>query len=261
MANTFIFANFQTFQLAFVSALFCVATPKAHAEIEIPKLSAPVIDDGGFFSPQEEQTISRKIRVLYDAGGPQLQVWTVRSLEGEPIESLSMRAADVWKLGRADKDDGLLLSLAREERRFRLEVGQGLEGTIPDVLAARMLRQILVPALRRSKTAEGVSALIAEIATLTINDKSRLEATELAKDRPGAFSSIVTSLVYLLFLLSVVVGALFQSRSPEYRRSRAGRGWRGGGGWHGGGGGWSGGGGGWSGGGGGFSGGGSSGGW
>jgi len=229
--------------------------PSAMAEVELPVLSSPVIDEADFFRSSEETVLVGKIRTLYDAGGPQLQVWTLKTLEGEPIESLSLRAVESWSLGRSGKDDGLLLTIARQEKRFRLEVGRGLEGTIPDVLAGRILRQILVPALRRSAPADGVMQVISEIAQLTLPKDSQA-ATELKANRQRNINHIGRLGFFFLFLVVFVV-LNRASRAASYARRGGLRhgGW-GGGGWSGGGGG-----GGWSGGGGGFSGGGSSGGW
>lgn len=231
--------------------------PSALAEVELPALSSPVIDEGDFFRASEETLLIGKIRTLYDAGGPQLQVWTLKTLEGEPIESLSLRAVESWGLGRSGKDDGLLLTIARQEKRFRLEVGRGLEGTIPDVLAGRILRQILVPALRRSAPADGVMQVISEIAQLTLPKDS--QAAKELKDTPKRIIGHMGRLGFLFLFLVIFVVLNRVSRAASYARQGGlrHRGWGGGyGGWSGGGGG-----GGWSGGGGGFSGGGSSGGW
>lgn len=243
---------------AFLLLLSCFE--KAKADIQIPRLSSSVIDAADFVEPPDELRISAKIKKLYDAGGPQFQIWTVPSLEGEPIESLSMRAVDAWKLGRAGKDDGLLLLIARQERRFRLEVGRGLEGVIPDALSARILRNFLQPALRKSAAALGVERVLLEVARLTLPDFKNNEAAltdGINATREIPFNGL--QIFFFLIVLFIIVSKVF-ANTPVILGSGRGR-YRGG--WSGGsGGGWSGGsGGGWSGGGGGFSGGGSSGGW
>jgi uncharacterized protein len=245
------------FQLFWLFLCFGIST-QAIAEITIPNLSSPVIDDADFFSTIEKQGIERDIRALFEAQGPQLQVWTFPTLEGEPIESLSLRAVDAWKLGRAGKDDGLLLTIARAERRFRLEVGRGLEGVIPDIVASRMLRNFLVPALKKSQAGYGVSSVIDEIARLTLPDGGKGFEASVTKSRPVRKRSLFDLFVFFLFMgifvILSIISALNRGRRG-FGRSYYGGGWSGGGRWSGGGGG------GWSGGGGGFSGGGSSGGW
>ncbi|MFZ9521344.1 MAG: TPM domain-containing protein [Silvanigrellaceae bacterium] len=256
----FSFAVHRTLLQLFWLFLSVGISTQAIAEIAIPNLSSPVIDDAGFFSTIEKQSLERDIRALFEAQGPQLQVWTFPTSEGEPIESLSLRAVDAWKLGRPGKDDGLLLTISRTERRFRLEVGRGLEGVIPDIVASRMLRNFLVPALRKSQAAFGVSSVIDEIARLTLPDGGKDFEGKVIKQRPVRKRSLFDLIVFFLFMGIFVILSIVSSLKRGRRgfgRSYYGGGWSGGGRWGGGGGG----GGGWSGGGGGFSGGGSSGGW
>lgn len=227
------------------------------ADLPIPALSAPVIDDAGFLSDPEEQALNQRLRRLQERGGPQMQVWTLQTTEGEPVESLSLRAVETWKLGSSEKDNGLLLLIAKQERRYRLEVGQGLEGVIPDVLAHRLLKRHLQPALRAGAPAQGVAAVIGNVEALTLGSRDSSAANE---ESPQQQRSGWGTLVFLILFVAVLkILQAFGSWSTPYgiRRSRwGGSHWGGGSG-----GGWRGGGGGWSGGGGGFSGGGSSGGW
>jgi uncharacterized protein len=256
----------------FAVLLILIIRPQSFADIQVPELSSSVIDDADFFAPSDQEQLGRKIRRLFDAGGPQLQIWTMVELQGEPIESVTMRAADKWKLGRKDKDDGLILAIAKQERRFRLEVGRGLEATIPDALAGRMLRQFLVPALRRSAAASGANLVLNEITRLTLDKDAAAQVLGKSNARNGSKQTIddvnadgeedLASPAFNFIVLMLALALIFVLRAvmPAYGLSR--HGYRRGN-WSGGGGGWSGGGGGggWSGGGGGFSGGGASGGW
>lgn len=83
---------------------------------------------------------------------------TVKSLEGEAVEAFALRVAEVWKLGDAKRDDGVLLVVASEDRKARIEVGYGLEGVIPDALAARILREQMIPWFKRGEMGQGVRA-------------------------------------------------------------------------------------------------------
>ena len=228
-------------------------SPCALALVDIPPLNSPVIDQGGMLDPQEQSRLATFLKGTQQEGGPQLQFWSVSTLDGEDIAALAIRAADVWKLGRADKDDGGLLLLAVRERKSRLEVGQGLEGFVPDAVAARLLRNVLKPALQKGNTFEGVSLVFEEVVRMSRGEQSTLASAGAGK------KSIPTAVIFifLAFIALLRVGSRFGSGVRGSRSS----GW-GGGGWGGGGGfGGSGGGGGWGGGGGGFSGGGSSGDW
>lgn len=247
-------------------------SPAVAAAFSIPDLTGPVIDDGGFFSQREAELLSRSLRTLRSVGGPQVQVWTMPSLRGFAIEELTIKAAEKWKLGDAEKDDGLILALAARERRMRIEVAYGLEGVIPDVIAARHISGLLRPALRAGQAARGVQAWLNEVAGLTLNAEQKsqwLEASsagakELSRVTGRRGPSVFLQIAFLIIVGLVVLGNCFLLPFLGIPRRRGFTGhWGGpGGGWGSGSGGWGGGsGGGWSGGGGGFGGGGSSGGW
>lgn len=240
--------------------LFCcfIFSYAAFAEVKIPEMTSPVIDEAGLFAPQDRDEIVIRAQQLYSAGGPQMAVWTIPSLESEPIESVTIRAVEKWKLGHAGKDDGVLLALAIQDKRMRLEIGRGLEGSIPDILSNRILRQYLRPALREGRPAQGVLSAMAMVSQLSGFAEQMPGLEEPQRHTKVSGPGLLVHILFLLITIGFAfVGFIFRlifgRSSYGYRR----RGW---GGWYGGGGsgGSWGGGGGWSGGGGGFSGGGSS---
>jgi uncharacterized protein len=188
----------------------------------------------------------------------QLQYLVVRSLEGEPIESFSIRVAEAWKIGSKGKDNGLLVTVAVEDRAWRIEVGGGLEGEVPDALARRIGDRLLVPAFRAGRYADGLYDAGAELLTLAGVAPESVQAHARARTRgvtglPSGFGVLIA-----IFVILWIVSNVFRGFGPRRRSMWGGGGpWIGGGGFGGGGGG----GGGWSGGGGGFSGGGASGRW
>jgi uncharacterized protein len=215
------------------------------------------MDQAGLLSPRESQSLATEVqRYLPQV---QLQIWIVPSLQGEPIENVSMKAAETWKLGTSREDRGAILLVAIEDRQMRLEVGQGLEGEIPDARAARVLDSTLGPAFRQGQYFEGLVLTARSIYKLAGGDLASLPQTVDGrkiknKRAPNLFELILT----IVFIVLAILSSIFGGR----RRSRWGMGPGGGGPWGGGfGGGGFGGGGGWSGGGGGFSGGGASGRW
>ncbi len=86
----------------------------------------------------------------------QFALLTIDSLQGDALESFSIRVVEAWKLGKKGKDDGLLLLVANKEHKLRIEVGYGLEGDITDAFSARVIRNVLVPAMRAGTVAGGV---------------------------------------------------------------------------------------------------------
>src|SRR4051812_38144531 len=104
-----------------LSPILTVAAPRP-----IPNLSGPVIDEAGILRTEEVQELSEKMQSFLPK--MQMQIWIVTNLQDEPIENLSIRAVEKWKLGTAKEDNGLLLLISKEDHRARIEVGQGLEG-------------------------------------------------------------------------------------------------------------------------------------
>ncbi len=98
----------------------------------VPALRSAVTDQAGILSPATRQQLESALRQIQKIGGTQLAVLTVPDLAGLTIEQASIRVVDAWKLGSKKDDKGLLLMVARDERKVRIEVGQGLEGVLTD---------------------------------------------------------------------------------------------------------------------------------
>lgn len=251
-------------RLAFALALAALPLAGA-AQASIPPLAGPVVDTAGLLDAGARErlaALSRSARTRANGEGVQLQYLIVRSLGGDPIEDFSIRVAEAWKLGTKGKDNGLLVTVAVEDRTFRIEVGGGLEGEIPDVLAHRIGEQIIRPAFRAGRFGEGLYDAGAQL--LTLAGVATEDVARHARGRPRGVTGLPGGAGALLALLVVfwIVGSVFRGFGPRRRRGLWGGGpFIGGGGLGGFGGGGFGGGGGWSGGGGGFSGGGASGRW
>jgi uncharacterized protein len=247
------------------AALLALAAA-ARAEAPIPPLTGPVVDQAGLLSPGDRERLAelaRDVRAREGGQGVQLQYLVVRSLEEEPIESYSIRVAEAWKIGMKGKDNGVLVVVAVDDRAWRIEVGGGLEGEIPDALARRVGAQILVPAFRAGRFADGLYDTGAALLTLAGVAPESVQAH--ARGRPRGVTGVPSGfgVIIAIFVIVWIVSSVLRGFGPRRRSMWWGGGgpWMGGGGWGGGGGFGGGGGGGWSGGGGGFSGGGASGRW
>jgi uncharacterized protein len=253
----------------FVVALILAGLPCKLAALpavafEVPRLTSPVMDEAGIMSVDGLQRVQRLVRAVQESGGSQISVLTVKSLGGLTIEEASIKVVDQWKLGRQDKDDGVLLMVAPNDRRLRIEVGRGKEGDLPDAIARRIINQVIGPAFRGGQFDDGILLGVAAIIQKT-DPGFDLEGAGAPRPRTrsGGGGSAANLILILFFILSTVLVLIlrviqFLGLMPRssFTRSYGSSGWGGGGGWSGGGGG-----GGWSGGGGGFSGGGSSGSW
>lgn len=222
----------------------------AQAEFEVPRLTGPVVDQVGVLRPQDRRELEAVIRDYNNQGKAQIQVLVVQSLGDLTIEEASIKVTDAWKLGTAKQDNGILFLIAPNERKLRIEVGQGLEGTLPDVIAKRIISDTVIPLFKARNLSAGVVVGVYQI--IKYVDQEYADQ-HLAQPEPAPTKSIPGWVIIVILLLLLFVGRFLPASS--FRGGRGGGGFYGGGGFGGGGGG------GWSGGGGGFSGGGASGSW
>lgn len=225
----------------------------AHAAFEVPRLTGPVMDEVGVLRPQDRRDLEDVIRDYNSQGKAQLQILVIDSLGDLTIEEASIKITDAWKLGTAKKDNGILFLIAPNERKLRIEVGQGLEGALPDVIAKRIIADTVVPLFKARNLSAGI--VVGTYQIIKYIDQEYADQ-HLSQPEPEPTKSIPGWVIIVILLLLLFVGRFLPASS--FRGGGRG-GWGGGG--FGGGSFGGGGGGGWSGGGGGFSGGGASGSW
>ena len=131
--------------LASAAALLGAALAAPLPALEVPFLSGRVVDLAGMLTESEKQSVEQKLAAFEKKTGAQVAVLTLPSLEGEPLEDYSIRVVETWKLGRTGHDDGVLLLIARDDRKMRIEVGRGLEDRLTDLVAGRILDHLLRP--------------------------------------------------------------------------------------------------------------------
>ena len=130
----------------------------AQAQKAIPQLwGTRVHDEAKILKQETVDNLENELTNYEDSTSNQIAIVTVSSLDGEPIENYSLRVAEEWKLGRKDNDNGVLLVIAVDDHKIRIEVGYGLEGVLTDALCSRIIRNELAPAFRQDKYDEGVT--------------------------------------------------------------------------------------------------------
>ena len=161
-----------------------VLTPaRAQGVQPVPVLSGRVVDPSGTLDPAQSAAIAAKLESVERIHGAQLVVLIVPSVEPEDIASYAQRVGDAWKIGRRSAGDGLLLVVARKDRKVRIEVAKGLEGAIPDVAADRIIRTLIAPAFKVGDYAGGLNRAIDALS-------ARIEAdTRSPSDGPGGSAS------------------------------------------------------------------------
>ncbi len=126
--------------------------------LEVPPLGGRVNDLAGLLSPETRQRLEQKLAAFESETSNQVAVLTVPSLQGDTIEQFAIRVTDAWRLGQKGRDNGVLLVLAQAERKVRIEVGMGLQGVLPDITAARIIRETMTPSLKSGNFDQAFSA-------------------------------------------------------------------------------------------------------
>lgn len=139
-----------------LALLLCLLPLPVLAAAAIPALDDPVVDTANALSASTRATLREQALQLQARKGAQLQVLVVPSVGDDGIEAYAQRVFEQWQLGRPGVDDGVLLLVAVQDRRVRIQTGYGLEGTIPDAYAARIIDKAIVPRLREGDLDQGL---------------------------------------------------------------------------------------------------------
>ncbi len=154
----------------FLSIFFSLTPGVLSAAVVIPdKPLNHVVDLAGIINDNVETNLNRYLLELEQKTTAQMIVLTINSLEGESIDQFSIETAEKWKLGQKDRDNGVLFLVALQDRKYRFEIGYGLESILPDSLAGSIGRKYLAPYFRKGDYSTGIFtttlAVISEIAT------------------------------------------------------------------------------------------------
>ena len=143
---------------ALLAAALLFPPAYAAAEIAVPPLKARVTDLTATLTSDQRAALEQKLAALEARKGSQVAVLLVPTTQPETVEQYAIRVFDQWKLGRKGMDDGVLLLVAKNDRKLRIEVGYGLEGAIPDAIAKRVIDEDIVPLFKQGNFYGGISA-------------------------------------------------------------------------------------------------------
>jgi len=232
---------------ALILALFAIAPVLA---ITFPTLTGRVVDQANIIQSGTRAAIEQKLADLEEKSGIQLVVATVNSLEGQEIEPYANELFRKWALGEKQKNNGVLLLVAPNEHRVRIEVGYGLEGTLTDALSKVIISNAMTPRFKAGNFGEGISRGVDDIITVLTTDASewqqrpslRLDYQQSADPANwillaalfGFFILFIVSPTFRWLFFNIVLNVLASSGSS--RGGYSGGGYSGGGGFSGGGG-------------------------
>jgi uncharacterized protein len=199
------------FARAFLLAFLVCWAFVAQADVAVPPLSGRVVDQTGTLSDSDIASLTQKLKDFETRKGSQVTVLIVPTTAPETIEQFSIRVAEAWKIGRRKIDDGAILIVAKNDRKLRIEVGYGLEGSLTDVTARRIIDEIIVPKFRSGDFAGGISAGVERI--IRVIDGEPLPAPRPEASHsvdPGWFSDFDPLNPFLL-LGVIIVGSIVRS--------------------------------------------------
>ncbi|HKU70946.1 MAG TPA: YgcG family protein [Burkholderiales bacterium] len=197
---------------ALLAAALLLLAPLARADVAVPQLRTRVTDLTSTLSGEQSKTLEGKLAALETKKGSQVAVLLLPTTQPETIEQYAIRVFDQWKLGRKGVDDGVLLVIAKNDKRLRIEVGRGLEGAIPDAYAKRIIDEDIAPHFRKGDFYGGVSAGVDRIAKLVEGEPmpSPPQRAE-RRDSHGSGSFWNGDHVWWALVAAVVIAHMLQS--------------------------------------------------
>ena len=154
----------RAFAALLVAALSLTGAAFAQDVQPVPPLSGRVVDSTATLTPAQVQALSTKLEVIETQRGSQVVVLIVASTQPEDISSYAHRVADAWKSGRREVGDGVLVVVAKNDRKVRIEVAKALEGAVPDIAAGRIVTEQITPAFKAGDYAGGLNAAVDRLA-------------------------------------------------------------------------------------------------
>ena len=189
-----------------ILALIVGSAAGAAEEVPVPPLAARITDLTGTLDAGQLASLEAELRAFEQKRGSQIAVLMLPSTQPETIEQYAMRVAERWKIGRAKVDDGLILIIAKKDQRLRIEVGYGLEGVIPDVVAKRVIREVIAPHLLANDFYGGIRDGTQTLMKLIESEK--LPPPAQAK---ASASTDYQSLFVILLIVAVVAGGVLKA--------------------------------------------------
>lgn len=168
--------------------------------LEVPRLQGRVNDYAELLSPATEASLESVLKSLESSDSTQIVVLTIGTLQGDSLEEFSLRVVEDWKIGQQGLDNGVLLLVARDDRKIRIEVGYGLEGKLTDMTAGRIIGNVMGPRFKQGDFNQGIIDGIGAI-VMTV----RGEFTAAAEAKPNGSGredpgGLLTSMIFIFFI-------------------------------------------------------------
>jgi uncharacterized protein len=184
---------------------FLFFLPYSLQALDVPPLRGYVNDYAGMISSPAKERLEEELKGFEQTDSTQIVILTVPSLGGDPLETFSIKVGEAWKIGQKGKDNGLIIVVAQQERKIRIEVGRGLEGKVTDLLAGRIVDLVINPRFKRGDFDGGFQAGISALVDATRGEFKADEGRRSSQKKgvPSFFTFLIAGFVALLFMGSL----------------------------------------------------------
>lgn len=182
--------------------LLSAAGLAADGLVAVPPLQARVIDLTGTLNRDQAGALDAELAQFERSHGSQIVILLVPTTQPETIEAYSIRVAEAWKLGRKGVDDGILILVAKNDRKLRIEVGRGLEGAVPDAVAKRIVAETIGPRFKEGDFYGGLKAGVAKLQAV-VGGEALPPPKSASRNGAGAAMDLET-----LFIVAIVVATM-----------------------------------------------------
>ena len=176
----------------------------------MPALSGRVIDQTGTLSAESKQQLEAKLAAFEQKKGSQLVVLMVPSTAPEDIAAYANRVANEWKIGRREVGDGVLVIVAKNDRKMRIEVAKTLEGAVPDLAAAQIIDQQMKPAFRNNDFAGGIDLAVNQLIARILAEGLPEVQADASHEKDSLLDVDWEDLAIFLFFAVVIGGPILR---------------------------------------------------
>ncbi len=208
-AGAAVWLSFLMWLLGTLAALLTATPSLAQTQQPVPALARRVTDLTGTLDGTVSTRVERKLAILQERTGAQIAVLILETTQPELIEAYAVRVFEAWKLGRRGVDDGVLLVVAKQDHKMRIEVGYGLEGSITDLKASRINRDIMAPAFRRGDFHDGIERAVDALIDLVPGSGAPITVSDAPPVPTPTQTAPTEHLSYEAFalLMAILIGA------------------------------------------------------
>jgi uncharacterized protein len=206
---------------AAIAVVFCCALSTLAFAFDFPPLTGRVVDQANIMPPQSRADVEAKLKDLEDKSSIQLVVATVKSLQGGDIETFANELFRFWKLGEAQKNNGVLFLVAPAEHKVRIEVGYGLEGTLTDALSSVIIQSTVLPRFKTNDFSGGIERGVDGIISVLSGDTTDWQRkVAVRQDDAGSIFNLLLPLLFFGVFVFVFIQMVRAEHGPSGRYVR-----------------------------------------